>query len=119
MNTTHVRRLCNSFQRASTDLCNSLALVARKICTIYVDPQGIAALTANRLIALDKCPGVRPICVGEIIRRIISKAVPSVIKSDVLEAAGTLQLCAGHEVGCETANTFNVLHLSSLRHSIQ
>ena len=97
------RRLCTSFQRASTDLCNSLALVARKICTTYVDPQGVAALTANRLIALDKCPGVRPIGVGEIVRRIISKAVLFLIKSDVLEAAGTLQLCAGHEAGCEAA----------------
>ena len=94
----------SSFQRASTDLCNSLALVARKICTTYVDPQGLAALTANRLIALDKCPGVRPIGVGEIVRRIISKAVLFVIKSDVLEAACTLQLCAGHEAGtCEAA----------------
>ena len=94
------RHLCTSFQRASTDLCNSLALVARKICTTYVDPQGLAALTANRLIALDKCPGVRPIGVGEIVRRIVSKAV---LKSDVQEAAGTLQLCAGHEAGCESA----------------
>ena len=97
------RRLCTSFQHASNDLCNSLALVARKICTTYVDPQGIAAFTANRLIALDKCPGVRPIGVGETVRRIISKAVLSVIKSDVLEAAGSLQLCAGHEAGCEAA----------------
>ena len=94
------RHLCTSFQRASTDLCNSLALVARKICTTYVNPQGLAALTANRLIALDKCSGVRPIGVGEIVRRIVSKAV---LKSDVLEAAGTLQLYAGHEVGCESA----------------
>ena len=85
-------RLCTSFQHASTDLFNSLALVARKICTTYVDPQGLAALTANRLIALDKCPGVHPIGVGEIVRRIISKAVLFAIKSDVLEAAGTLQL---------------------------
>ena len=44
-----------------------------------------------------------PIGVGEIVRRIISKAVLFVIKSDVLEAAGTLQLCAGHEAGCEAA----------------
>ena len=70
---------------------------------IDVDPQGVAALTANHLIALDKCPGVCPISVGEIVRRIIRKAVFFVIKSDVLEAAGSLQLCAGHETGCEAA----------------
>ncbi|KAL5479231.1 hypothetical protein EMCRGX_G022727 [Ephydatia muelleri] len=64
---------------------------------------GVAALTANRLIGLDKCPGVRPIGVGEIVRRIISKAVLYVIKSDVLEAARSLQLCSGHETGCEAA----------------
>ena len=40
---------------------------------------------------------MHPIGVGEIVRRIISKAVLFVIKPDVLEAAGTLQLCAGHE----------------------
>ena len=91
------------FSACSNDLCNSLALVARKICTTYVDPQDIAAFTANRLIALDKCPGVRPIGVGETVRRIISKAVLSVIKSDVLEAAGSHQLCAGHEAGCEAS----------------
>ena len=44
---------------------------------------------------------MRPIGVGEIVKRIIIKAVLSVIKSDVLEAAGTFQVCAGHEAGCE------------------
>ena len=67
--------------------------------TTYVDPQGLAALTANRLIALDICPGVRSIGVGEIVRN-IGKVV---LNSDVLEAAGTLQLCTGHEAGCEAA----------------
>ena len=52
------KRLCTSFQNPSSDLCNSLAMVARRIRTIYVDPAGIAAFTACRLIALDKCPGV-------------------------------------------------------------
>ena len=48
------RRLWTSFHNASADLRNSLASVARKLCTTYVDPP----LTASRL---DKCPGVRPI----------------------------------------------------------
>ena len=67
--------------------------------TTIVDPQGVAALTANHLIALDKCRGVRSIGVGEIARRTISKAVLFVIKSDVLEAAGSLQICAEYETG--------------------
>ncbi len=50
-----------------------------------------------------KCPGVRPIGVGETVRRIIGKAILAVIKVDVLEAAGTLQLCAGQEAGSEAA----------------
>ena len=105
------RRLCTSFQNASSELCNSLAMVARKLCTTYVDPQSVAPLAASRLIALDKCPGVRPIGIGETVRRIIGKAVLAVIKYDILDAAGALQLCAGQEAGCEAAihamrNTF-------------
>ena len=97
------RRLCSYFQTTSTDLCNSLSLVARRICTTYVDPQGLAPLTASRLIALDKCPGVHPIGVGERVRRIIGKAILAVMKLDVLEAAGTLKLCASQEAGSEAA----------------
>ena len=60
-------------------------------------------MVAGRLIALDKCPGVRPIGVGEVIQRIICKAVLSVLKFDILEAASSLQLCAGQDAGNEVA----------------
>ena len=56
---------------------------------------------ACRLIPLNKCPGVRPIGVGEIPRRIIAKAILKIIGNDVEEAAGPLQLCAGQDGGCE------------------
>ena len=36
------KRLCSSFKH-SGKLCNSMALVARKICTTYVDPEGLTA----------------------------------------------------------------------------
>jgi len=39
-------------------------MVAKRLCTSYVDPGGIDALVAGRLIALNKCPGVRPIGAG-------------------------------------------------------
>ena len=47
--------------KASSDLCNNIAMMARRICTKYVDPEGLPSFTACRLIALDKNPGVRPI----------------------------------------------------------
>ena len=58
---------------------------------------------ACRLIPLDKNPGVRPIGVGEFLRRIIGKAILSVIKPEILSSAGNLQLCAGQAGGCEAA----------------
>ena len=97
------RRLCISFQGASNDLCDGLASVARRLCTSYVDPAGIAALVAARLIALDKNPGVRPIGVGEVIRRIFSKAILSVVKLDILDATGYSQPCAGQDAGNKAA----------------
>ncbi|PFX22499.1 Receptor-type tyrosine-protein phosphatase F [Stylophora pistillata] len=45
---------------------------------------------------------VRPIGVGEILRKIIGKCVTRVIKSDVIEANGSLQVCAGLKSGNET-----------------
>ena len=74
------RRLCTSFHSASVDLCRSLAMVARRICTSFVDPSTLQPLLNSRLIALDKNPGVRPIGIGETSRRIISKAILSVLK---------------------------------------
>ena len=42
------RRLCTSFRGASSDLCEALAQLGRRICTTYVDPSGLDAFTACR-----------------------------------------------------------------------
>ena len=62
-----------------------------------------SALIVCRLIPLDKCPGVRPIGVGKVVRRIIAKAILCTIGRDIEEAAGPLQVCAGQDGGCEAA----------------
>ena len=46
---------------------------------------------------------MRPIGIGETSCRIIAKAVVSVTKSDVQDAAGSIQLCAGQIAGAESA----------------
>ena len=97
------RRLCSSFGRASVSLCNSLAAVARRLCTQEVDPKELMVFVACRLIPLDKKPGVQPIGIGDISRRIIAKAILYVIRTDIQLAAGALQTCASHDAGGEAA----------------
>ena len=97
------RRLCTSYKSASVNLCKAMAAAGRSICTSSVDPSSMSAFVACRLIPLDKCPGVRPIGIGEVPRRIISKAILWILSSDIESAAGPLQTCAGQMGGCEAA----------------
>ena len=135
------RRLCTSFKSASLELCHSLAATARRLCTELVDPASIAPLMANRLIALDKNPGVRPIGIGDTARRIIAKAILNTTRQDIQEVAGSIQLCAGQISGIEAAvhavrtlfqredtealllvdatNAFNSLNRQTALHNIQ
>ena len=53
-------------------------------------PDDLSAFIACRLIPLNKSPGVRPIGVGEVPRRIIAKAVLSLFRLDIQDAAGPL-----------------------------
>lgn len=55
------------------------------------------------MIPLNKNPGVRPIGVGEVLRRIVGKSIARIVKSEVKASVGPLQVCAGHEAGSEAA----------------
>ena len=96
--------ICSKAYRVQQDfLCDSIARLARRLCTEEIPFQSIESLTACRLIALDKNPGIRPIGIGEILRRIIGKCVMTVTKGDITESSGPLQTCAGHKSGIEAA----------------
>ena len=85
------RRMCTSFGDASNALCDA------------VDPSSLVAYVSWRLIPLDKKPGVWPIGIGEVLRRIVGKAILRILRDDITEAVGSLQLCAGHDGGVEAA----------------
>ena len=53
---------------------------------------------ACRLIPLNKNPGLRPIGVEEVLRRISGKVVMMISKQDVMKAAGSLQVCVIYTV---------------------
>ena len=55
------------------------------------------------LIPLDKNPGIRPIGVGEVMRRIVEKTIAEFLKEEIKDVAGHLQVCAGHSAGLEAA----------------
>ena len=65
--------------------------------------ESLEAFLACQLIPLNKSPGIRPIGIGEVLRRIMGKAVMMVLKKDVIHSAGALQVCAGQQAGVESA----------------
>ena len=71
---------------------------------LFVDPLTIQPIVASPLIPLDKGNGeVRPISVGEMMRRIIGKCVSRVAKQDVINASGAMQVCAVQKSDGEAA----------------
>ena len=100
---THWKRMLTEHGRPSDDLCNAIALVARKLCLTTVDPIYTANLRDCRLIALDKNSGIRPIEICDVLSRLIGKVCLSVLKPLIREISGHQQLAAGQEAGCEAA----------------
>ena len=62
-----------------------------------------SSFTSCRLIPLDKSPGIRPIGIGEVLKRIMGKTVSAFLKEELKEAAGSLEVSAGHYAGAEAA----------------
>ena len=91
----------NQLDNSSNDLCKTFTEVIKKLCTTEDLSSSLEALLACRLIPLDKNPGLRPIGIGEVLRRIASKVVVSHIREDIISAVGSLQVCAGQEAGCK------------------
>ena len=128
------------------DLRTAIAKMTQVMCSRELNQENennsLEAYVACRLIPLEKKPsGIRPIGIGEVLRRIVGKAVIAEIKPDLMESAGSLQLCAGQKAGCEAAahamreiyneeetdgvllidasNAFNCLNRKALLHNVQ
>ena len=104
------RRILGSkkFSKEGKQLREEIALFARKISTEIVDPQTLEAYTASRLIPLNKTPGeldpkVRPIGVGEVLRRIVGKTISWALSGEIQSAGGSLQVSTGLKGGSEAA----------------
>ena len=98
------RILCSkNFAAEGKTLREEIATLTRNLLTFNYHPCLLEGYCACRLIPLDKNPGVRPIGVGEVLRRIIDQTISVMFKEEIKEAAGPLQICAGHSAGSEAA----------------
>ncbi len=100
--------LCSkAYGKASGNLCQAIADLAKKMCREKIHPDSLQEYVSCRLIPLDKGndkwgnPGIRPIGIGEILKRLIGKLVVGNIRQDIIKAAGPLQTCAGLKAGIE------------------
>ena len=92
-----------NFNSAGKDLREEIATLSKNLATKSYDPELIGEYVNSRLIPLDKNPGVRPIGIGEVIRRIVGKTHSWHTADEIKEAAGPLQTCEGHGAGAEAA----------------
>jgi hypothetical protein len=83
------------FGAESEYLRNSLASIAEWLANESPPWAAYRALMACRLVALDKSPGVRPVGIGEVYRRLLAKCVLATVGHKAMGAAGNLNLCAG------------------------
>jgi len=98
--------LCfNNFKVQQRNLCDAIAKLAKQLCTTKTTGNftHFKELFSCCLIPLDKCPGVRPIGIGEVLRRIIGKCVMRTLKLYAKDCVGSIQECGGQQAGIEAA----------------
>ena len=86
---------------SSTRLCDSVTGLCHHLGNSIVPWDSIRAMVASHLIALEKCLGVRPIGIGEMLCRIIEKAVCLATRLDAAFICGSGQLCADLQAGIQ------------------
>ena len=69
------------------------------MATEHIDAGALMVFTARCLLPLDKRPCVRPIGIGEVVRRIVGKVTVSIVGPAVQQVVGCSQLCAGQDCG--------------------
>ena len=81
----------------------AIASLVQTLCTEVHSSKSLNPLMSSRLIPLDKSPGLRPIGIGEVPQRMVGKSIATILKDDIKNSIGALQVCAGQDAGCEAA----------------
>ena len=97
-----LRLICGrKFKVEGQTMKQNIAALARKLATETIDPSDMDAFTACRLMPMYKNPGIRPIGVGEMLRRLMGKLVSWVCKSRVPA------IISGHAIWSRSSVSFH------------
>ena len=94
------RELLKSYKSSSIDLCTTVSKLVIRIATEELT--FLNSYNAWHLIALDECPGVRPIGIGEVLRRFIGRSIVKCVKRSPIHR-GEMYRCLGQKSGIEHA----------------
>ena len=83
------------------NLCKLVAKFAERLATSVISPVDLIAFNGCRLVARDKFPGVRPICIGELMCRVTGRIIVDCIRQDPTSLGGNMHLCLGQKVRIE------------------
>ena len=97
------RKMLTGMEQSFVNLRKTCAKIARRIATETIAPSHLRPYNACRLIPLDKKPGVRPIGVGEVLRRIIGRRIARCVSADLKHLGSNIQLCLGQKCDFEHA----------------
>ena len=86
-----------NFSAAGKETREEISLLTKNLLIKNYIPKLLEPLVALRRIPLDKNSGIRPIGVGEVLRRIIGKVFSRTTITDIRDPP--LQTCAGHGAG--------------------
>jgi len=91
-----------SYGTHSKMLADEIATLAKRLAMDTIPHDYTSNLLACRLVPLNKKDnGILSVGVGECLRQIIGKTITGLLKEDIIHAVGTLQTCAGLELGIE------------------
>ena len=94
-----LRNFLLRFGCASEELMIVVARLSGWIANSSSPWAAYCALMACRLVALDKRSGMRPVGIGETLRRSLAKLIMRAAGDQAKIACGNLQLCAGLKSG--------------------
>ena len=91
----------SALRQTSTNLGKLAAMFAKRLATSITPPDDSIAYNCCRIVALDKCSGVRPFGIGEIMRRSTERIIVNCLRQDLTSHGGNKQLCLGQICGIE------------------